>query len=455
MRTKNLQLFLWLYMAIMFFVSAYIYGFVLKANGDNVEHLHASWLIWMGEIPYKDFFQHHNPLTWYLSAPIVASMIDDFNVFAVINIIGLATLYVIAYYQSKIFLLTQDNKTAALFLAAILVSAYSLLWSTDYRPDTFMFAFFYMGLYELFYYVQKDDVNAKSLILSFLFFFISFLFTQKVLMHLVVPGIAVIYWLLIKKIKISHFLYACILPLVLLLAFLGYFYYHDALQIYWLANYPFNLRIPEIFETQRIIFPPEEYIDFYIFLPIAAIASIYLLLKGSMIERIFCIMFLLETILRLFYFSAFLHYVIFWLMLAIMLSVMFFNNFTKEKQNILIIGIFIILLISQWLASIYDYKWTSFNYKVFFTMIGLLLVIRFSDKFIKWQNFICVIGIIYLLVMSWYSYYKTYRTEVKKLSTLNGHEIAFKVLTPCDTALNGYYSTYNLKAKDAGSYWGK
>ena len=190
MQTKYLERFLWLYMGIIFLISAYIYCFVLKANGDNVEHLHTSWLVWMGEMPYRDFFQHHNPLMWYLSAPLVAYLIDNFIVYSVFNIIGLITLYIIAYYQAKILFLDTQNKTASLFLAAILVSAYSLLWSTDYRPDTFMFACFYMGLYYLFCYIQKQ--KATLLVISFLCFFFSFMFTQKVLMHLIVPGLACI-----------------------------------------------------------------------------------------------------------------------------------------------------------------------------------------------------------------------------------------------------------------------
>ena len=277
MQTKYTHLFLWIYMAVMAAVSVYIYGIILKANGDNVEHLHTSWIIWMGNIPYKDFFQHHNPLMWYLSAPLVASLIYNPNIFSIFNIIGIGALYIIAYYQSKLFFLEEKNYTASLFLAAILVSAYSLLWSTDYRPDTFMFMTYYMAMYYLFSYIK--NVRCKILVISFLCFFISFLFTQKVLMHLVIPGLAVIYWLCTGKMKFSHFIYASIIPLFLLIAFLGYFYYHDALGIYWRANYAFNTYIPHIFQQQRIIVPPREYVDFYIFIPIGAIASIYLLWK--------------------------------------------------------------------------------------------------------------------------------------------------------------------------------
>jgi len=444
MQTKYIQRFLWFYLIAMFFISAYIYGIVLKANGDNVEHLHTSWMVWMGYMPYKDFFQHHNPLTWYLSAPLVAYLIDDFSIYSIFNIISMSMLYGIAYYQAKLLFLDNSNKIASLFLAALLVSAYSLLWSTDYRPDTFMFLFFYMGLYYLFVYLKKE--NDKFLIISFLSFFISFMFTQKVLMHLIIPGLAVIYWLLIGKMKFSHFVKACTIPLILLACFVGYLYHHDALKVYWLSNYPFNTYIPKIFEEQRIIFPPREYIDFYVFLPIASIASFYFLYKGSILERLFSIMFLVETALRMLYFSAFLHYVIFWLMLSIMLSVMFLARPLKYRKLII------------WANIIYLLTYSAYAHQINYTHVtawlgfGILILAIFFTQKVNQNNFLAGVGIIYLLFVGFYSYQLTYKNNIKTHDRQNGHEIAFNILTPCDYAINGYYATYNLKAKDPGYY---
>ena len=444
MQTKWLQRFLWLYMVLMIFVSGYIYGFVLKANGDNVEHLHTSWMVWMGYFPYRDFFQHHNPLTWYLSAPLVAYLIDNINIFAIFNVISMLGLYAIAYYHGKIFLLYEKNKTAALFLAASIVSAYSLLWSTDYRPDTFMFIFFYMGLFYLLLYIKEP--KCRALAISFLSFFISFMFTQKVLMHMVIPGIAVIYWLYCGKMKIMDFIKASVVPLALLLGFIGYLYYNDALKVYWLSNFEFNTHIPEIFEENRIILPPREYIDFYFFVPIAGIAMIYFLFKGNGVEKMFSWMFLLELIIRAFYFSAFLHYVIFLLMLAIMLTVMFLNKPLKYKKLIVWADIIFVLCIAA-----YELKLSYLDTKVML-VVGILVITLFLTQNINKNVFVSAIGVVYLLFMGFYSYQLTYKRNIVKYEIMGGHEYAFTVLTPCDYALNGYFTTYNLKAKDAGYY---
>lgn len=56
MQDKILTKFLWLYIICATIAACFVYGIIAKANGDNVEHLHSSWLIWQGYVPYRDFF---------------------------------------------------------------------------------------------------------------------------------------------------------------------------------------------------------------------------------------------------------------------------------------------------------------------------------------------------------------------------------------------------------------
>lgn len=396
MQTKVLRFCLWFFILFAAFSGIYVYGFIVKANGDNVEHLHSSWLVWQGYVPYRDFFQHHNPLLWYLSAPLVAMLINTSSIFSIFNAISISSLCLIAYFQYKILRLNDNTKNASLFVAALSISSYSLLWSANYKPDIFMFLMFFIGLYELLFYIKEQ--KPLALYLSFVSFFVAFCFTQKALMFFVIPGFAVIYWLINGKIQTKTFLGALNVSLCLLLLFISILFANEILGVYWQSNFYFNTYIPQIFEAQRIIFPPLEFVDFYIFLPLGVVASLYFLYKGSAVERLFALMFWFETGLRLLYFSAFLHYVMFWLMVAIMLTVMFL------------------------------------------------------DKFIKLRKYFAGLGLVYLLFILYYNYDATYKTEKAAFHTKGGHEFAFEVLTPCDYALNGYYATYNLKAKDPGYY---
>ena len=65
------QAAIWLLIAFGIGFAAWTVFFTETGNGDNVEHIHATWLVAYGEVPYRDFFQHHNPLLWYLFAPVI------------------------------------------------------------------------------------------------------------------------------------------------------------------------------------------------------------------------------------------------------------------------------------------------------------------------------------------------------------------------------------------------
>ena len=52
----------------LFYWAVYYSG---SGDGDTLEHVHTSWMVYRGKIPYVDFFQHHNPLIWYVGAPFV------------------------------------------------------------------------------------------------------------------------------------------------------------------------------------------------------------------------------------------------------------------------------------------------------------------------------------------------------------------------------------------------
>jgi hypothetical protein len=46
--------------------------FLRRFNPDEFEHLHAAWAVAQGQVPYRDFFQHHPPLFYAALAPVLA-----------------------------------------------------------------------------------------------------------------------------------------------------------------------------------------------------------------------------------------------------------------------------------------------------------------------------------------------------------------------------------------------
>jgi hypothetical protein len=47
---------------------------------DELEHLHAAWCVAHGEVPYRDFFEHHGPALYYLLIPLFNLGIPDLSV---------------------------------------------------------------------------------------------------------------------------------------------------------------------------------------------------------------------------------------------------------------------------------------------------------------------------------------------------------------------------------------
>ena len=43
---------------------------------DEIEHLHVGYLISIGELPYRDFFEHHLPMFHYL-----ISVLNEISIF--------------------------------------------------------------------------------------------------------------------------------------------------------------------------------------------------------------------------------------------------------------------------------------------------------------------------------------------------------------------------------------
>jgi hypothetical protein len=39
-------------------------------DADELEHLHAAFCVWRGDVPYRDFFEHHGPALYYLLLPL-------------------------------------------------------------------------------------------------------------------------------------------------------------------------------------------------------------------------------------------------------------------------------------------------------------------------------------------------------------------------------------------------
>ena len=172
-----------------------------SGDGDTLEHVHSSWLVYHGKIPYKDFFQHHNPLLWYIAAPLVGAY--EYSLRAV-DAVNYLTVFVTALTMFFIFLINKNyisNAFGGLVSAAFFAIPHDSLFSKDFKPDNFMVCALVIGIYFLLRHMKKKDL--LSLSLSFFSFFISFMYTQKAALILLGIGIVILYLIYEKQISIA------------------------------------------------------------------------------------------------------------------------------------------------------------------------------------------------------------------------------------------------------------
>ena len=210
---------------------------VIKA--DDWEHLSAAWFIFNGYIPYLDFFQHHNPLLWYILAPFFYVLKDPFNAFYVGRTISalffLGSLYFIWKMMQRL------GYSAKAYLYAVFVYLLYPVSHLNYpqnRPDTPMIFFLLAGFYywTVFYQSKKN----RHIIFCYLCFFISFAFLQKAILFLAPFGIYQLYLLFKKQLKWGQVLLAAVMPLTITFAYGIYLWHHNLLLRYWELNWILN-----------------------------------------------------------------------------------------------------------------------------------------------------------------------------------------------------------------------
>lgn len=367
--------------------------FTETGNGDNVEHIHATWLVAYGKMPYRDFFQHHNPLLWYIFAPFIRfsdNILFLLDVSHAVGVIaGVSVFYVVYKICTRFF---HASSIAALLSLLTLCPPYFYIYCFNYNPDTFMALFYAIGLYTLFSYWHKPVL--LTLCIAFTSFFIAFLFTQKVLMILAELGILSLFVFYRNKTSISDLFFALLPALCCLLLFVTYLYKCDALELYWLSNYPFNVKMQDYYGFRKI-----DVMDYQRLIPAAVLSCISILCffkKSDKYFKITAVLFVIELFLRCFYFAISPYY-----MLPLMIYMVCLNGALFEKA------------INKSFAFVY----------------------------------LAVFGAIYYAYISTSSYLVGRGIDRSFASYLSQN------ITPCDYVISSFFGNQSLTAKDPHYYW--
>lgn len=242
---------------------------------DDLEHLHASYFISQGLMPYRDFFEHHHPLFLFILAPFIKIMPQN----AVLTLYTARTLMLMIscgtfYYLYQISTRFLGGKGAAWISLLIFMSFYPTLYmSSSVKPDTPMLFFFVCGLYYFFVYIR--DLNLKPLIISATLLTISFLFLQTAI-FLILPICFIYCYILYKHPQqIRNIPKAIIIPIIMLCVFAFYLYNTNSWEIYiqqcWIFNSKFfsllNFRLPSVLSS------------FIVYILFGYVAYVYLIIQ--------------------------------------------------------------------------------------------------------------------------------------------------------------------------------
>ena len=110
------------------------------AMADEMEHLRVSWFVSQGYFPYRDFFEHHHPLLWFVWSPLMKILPQKFD-YAwytarfVAALFSVGSLIIFFFWVKRFF---GGSKTACLALCFSFIIYVSWYTFSIFKPELFL-----------------------------------------------------------------------------------------------------------------------------------------------------------------------------------------------------------------------------------------------------------------------------------------------------------------------------
>jgi 4-amino-4-deoxy-L-arabinose transferase-like glycosyltransferase len=220
-----------------------------RFDADEFEHLHASWMVHEGYLPYRDFWQNHTPLLYYAVAPLFSIFEEGSSLVLLIRFLFSAFAFVILWQTYLLARLDHDRMTGILSVLVLSCSYLFLHKTIEIRPDHFLVAFWLASLLLLIRHLSKDH-NAFPILMSGFLLGIGMLFTPKALLCLAAAFLIVLSKRLAVHGSISFlqiFKLCCFYLIGFLIPFgaaAAFFYANGILHLFFDSNVTTNLNFP-------------------------------------------------------------------------------------------------------------------------------------------------------------------------------------------------------------------
>lgn len=222
---------------------------------DDIEHLRAAYFVSLGDIPYRDFFEHHHPLLWYVLAPLI-SVLPHKTVVAVYvgRIICLGVSLLTGYYIYKTEKKFIGNKICALICLVLYFMVFGDITFSglfQVKPDIFQRCCFFIGLYHLFEYFHRQQF--RQLQIAAVTFTLAFLFLQTIVFQGVLLALMMVYFLYRHPQKWLDMFKAAIIPLGILGIFACALWQFDCWQSYYELNWQLNAIMAQMWFSPTMV----------------------------------------------------------------------------------------------------------------------------------------------------------------------------------------------------------
>ena len=213
---------------------------------DEFEHAHAAWSVSRGLLPYRDFFEHHPPAFYLLSAPLFGEPAVATSAPTAVRALTLArvlmwvitVLSVVAVYRVSVAV--RSRLAGALAVLLLATSSQFLESMLEFRPDVPAVLCLLVAIWGL---IGTDDRDASSsghvrLFAAGVAFGAALLFTQKAIFA--APGLGLALLVRRRALPIVLFAGGVLTPVAMTL---WWFSHRDALRPLWYYTVVFNGRL--------------------------------------------------------------------------------------------------------------------------------------------------------------------------------------------------------------------
>ncbi len=273
-------------------------------EGDVMEHIKASFKVYKGEVPYRDFFEHHHPLLWYLMGWFVALFEGMGNIIVYIaDYVTFLFFLIGVFYIYKIMNEFICGRTGALLSALFILCPGTMLYYIYFKPDNYVTTCISAGLYYFFRYIR--DIKRRDLVVSYFLFWLAFMFLQKAILFYPAIGVVSLFFLYKKEIMYKDFLISLIAPVLFSIVFIYIWVHLGIFELYWKTNFVFNTYMREYMGEYGI---NKAWHLADIFFYVASFSLLILFCSMNKYYRIMGIVFASQLMFNLFYFSPHVYY---------------------------------------------------------------------------------------------------------------------------------------------------